>query len=46
MLGLVTAPLITLSISLQASLPQNRVSILDILPDEATTAKKEPARLT
>lgn len=35
-LGLITAPLITMSISLQASLPQNRVTMLNLLPDNNT----------
>ncbi len=43
LLGLVTAPLMTLSISLQASIPTNRVSLLDILP--TTELKREPARV-
>lgn len=46
LLGFVTAPLVTLSISLQASLPQNRVSLNDILPSEEKQAKKEPNRVT
>jgi len=47
-LGLVTAPLLTLSISMQASLPQNRVSLLDILPADANENKsrQEPTRIT
>lgn len=42
-LGMVTAPLMTLSISLQASIPTNRVSMLDILP--TTELKREPSRV-
>jgi|LauGreDrversion4_2_1035121.scaffolds.fasta_scaffold2970141_1 hypothetical protein len=49
LLGLVTAPLLTLSMSMQASLPSNRVSLLNILPTQQSgdqTLKREPTRVT
>jgi len=48
-LGMLTAPLLTLSISMQASLPQNRLSLQDIMPatdGSEQKVKREPSRLT
>ena len=43
LLGFITAPLMTLSISMQASIPTNRITIANIVPDQTS---KEPSRLT